>query len=81
MKLSMNVNETIKVKLKEPGIIILRNQHEKIYDEHPNPPKFVEPKIDGEGYCNFQLWDFMATFGPHLSMGFDVPFETEIILL
>ena len=42
--------------------------------------KEFEVKRDEEGYTSFQLWDLMNIFGPYLTLGTDIPFETDIIL-
>lgn len=78
--MKFNVNHNVKVKLTEYGLSILREQHEKLRATFPSMGCFVLPTADDEGYVSYQLHDLMSTFGPHISMGFKVPFETEIII-
>ena len=80
----MNLNDMVRVKLKPEGFSILQQAHDKL-------EKFVRqrggelgdwsgPKIDAEGYYRTQLWCLMQDFGPHIRLGAEAPFETEILL-
>gem|GEM_PF-1734656 len=70
---SLNVNDTVKVKLTDLG----REVH-KAYWEPFSAGRYLPPKVDPDGFSDFQLWDLMATFGHKIRMGMDVPFETNI---
>lgn len=78
-----NVNNTVRVKLREPGHRALRKNHERLMQALPEAARweYVPPKTNGDGWSEWQLWNLMQEFGPHISMGFDPPFETEIELL
>lgn len=69
----VNLNEYIKVKLTDKGKEIYRNYYHYIDDE--DVPKL---NVDEEGYCKFQLWDFMHIFGEHFHMGGGLPCETNV---
>lgn len=81
----INVNDSVKVKLTDLGIAILRERRKELNQMiHANGGRGLgefEPKTDEEGYSTFQLWDLMNTFGYWMTMGFDIPFETDIIII
>ena len=35
-------------------------------------------EVDDEGWCKFQMWNFMEIFGSHISVGSGGPIETSI---
>ena len=70
-----NINGDVRVKLTPLGRQIWRS-----YWKPHDPEGNMEKKIDPDGWLKIQLWEVMATFGPHMYNGGDVPFETEIIL-
>lgn len=69
----VNINEYIKVKLTDKGKEIYRNYYHDIDDEH-----VPTLDIDEEGYCKFQLWEFMHIFGEHFRMVGGLPCETNV---
>ena len=71
-----NVNYWVKVKVSEYGIKCLKDDHERLQ----LPYDFKTPKVDGEGFSKFQLWDLMMRFGPYILLGGRIPFETDIII-
>lgn len=85
MIVKVNINEHVKVKLNPKGIKILEDRRNKLNErlEARGGKGFgpYVPQVDEEGYTTFQLWDLMHTFGPHLNLGFEPEFETEILLL
>ena len=70
---SINLNDIIKVKLTPKGVDIFYHQHDEINKWYkamkalPLEPHM--PKIDAEGYTEFQLWHFMNIYGKHIEMG------------
>jgi hypothetical protein len=70
---NVNLNEYIKVKLTDKGKEIYRNYYHYIDDE--DVPTL---DVDEEGFCKFQLWEFMQIFGEHFHMGGDLPCETNV---
>lgn len=69
----VNLNEYIKVKLTDKGKEIYRNYWHYIDDE--DVPTL---DTDEEGFCKFQLWEFMHIFGEHFHMGGRLPCETNV---
>ena len=72
-----NINQTIKVRLNEKGYDILREKHNKIRRKCPKL-KSYEPPPTVDGWSEWQLWDFMQTFGPYVGWGKLLPFEADI---
>ena len=72
---SINLNSLIKVKLTPKGVDIFYHQNDELnkrikeYGGKQLEPRM--PKIDSEGYTEFQLWDFMHIYGEHMKMGLD----------
>ncbi len=74
-EIRFNVNHHCRVRLTPLGREIWRKTWEQIdRDGH------MANKVDADGWLRQQLWEIMATLGPHLYNGGAVPFETEIIL-
>lgn len=87
MNITTNINDIVKVKLTDLGVSILLEKHNDFNDfmwekgiRRASEFKEFEVKRDEEGYTSFQLWDLMNIFGPYLTLGTDIPFETDIIL-
>jgi hypothetical protein len=84
MDFKVNINESVKVKVNELGKSILINRrkelNERIESRGGKGLGEFQLKTDDEGYTTFQLWELMNTFGAVLTMGFEVPFETDIII-
>lgn len=80
-----NVNNLVKVKLNDFGHLILKEDHYVFVNSIPiqkrNNFPYTEPKIDSEGYSKFQMWEIFRTFGRYISLGQNLPFDSEIILL
>jgi len=76
-----NINDSVKVKLTDLGKEIYYHQHNEIneyYGKEMIKPKM--PEVDEDGYTSFQMWCLMGIYGKHISIGFNQPFETNIIL-
>ena len=76
---TINLNDEVKIKLKDQGIEILKQEHERINQLLKRKDKF-ELKLDEDGYYKEQLWKIMQVFGKYIAFGADVPFETDIIV-
>jgi hypothetical protein len=63
-----NINSNVKVKLTDTGRRILHEKGRSRIQE------------DAEGYSTWQLWGLMNTFGEHIRIGCEPPFETTIRL-
>lgn len=79
--MKFNVNNWVKVKLTDRGFDILRLQHEVLRLSVPSIGEFRSPEVDSDGYSKFQLWCFMQDFGPHVGLGIEMPFDSEIIIV
>ena len=77
--ISVNVNHYVKVKLNDVGIKELERQHKELAGQFPKLGDFISPAVDDKGYSKFQLHDLMRTFGHMMRLGFDVPFDTDVI--
>ena len=65
----INLNETIKVKLTPYGAEIYYKQFDELNKLHGREickPKM--PRIDKDGYTEFQLWHFIELYGQHIGM-------------
>lgn len=68
--ITANLNDSVRFKLNDAG--------RKIYADWQAGfgGKAGPKKEDDEGYSRWQLWEVMQVFGPHMEMGFSLPFET-----
>ena len=65
--MKFNINDTVKVKLTEYGIKILRDKFEQQHKLFPTIfCEFAPPEQDENGYSEFQLWVLMRDFGGEL---------------
>ena len=80
-----NANQTVKVKLTDLGVQILREQYEELNKNllkhgHSRLGHFVLP-LDEDGYYKCQLWYLMQKFGNYMKMGADNPFELDMVFI
>lgn len=75
MKVILNSNDRVRVKLTNRGRQIL----EKYYGKWIELESFVPYTQDAAGYYKFHLWELMQIFGPSMYMGMEVPFEHNIM--
>ena len=77
--MKVNINHHIKVRLTPVGREILFDHNNEVNRFLGRPDKPIrEP--DAEGFHQFQIWDCMAIFGPHMQLGMDVPFEPTVFI-
>lgn len=83
MMSTLNLNNSVKVKLTEHGHAELKRQHEEFNKEYQGVLGEYKPRTEDEnGYVSFQLHDLMNTFGHMLLIGnTDMPFEKCEILI
>ena len=82
MKLTINLNETVKVKLNDNAILLLKRQHDELnkrIKECGGQGTPFEIKLDQDGYYKAQLWDLFERFGGS-NFDFARPAFTEIII-
>ena len=66
----INWNYWIKVRLTPYGKDIFYHQFDRLILQGVlKPSDRGYPKEDKEGYSQFQLWQFMQLYGPHIGMG------------
>lgn len=68
-KVTINLNETVKVKLTNLGQEIFYHQYDFVNErcgKEVIKPSF--PKTDEDGYTSFQLWEFIELYGKHIGM-------------
>lgn len=76
-----NTNYQAAVLLTDLGRAILRKRHEEMQSRVPHLDMGAwDRKIDETGWYRDHLWSIMQIFGPHLSLGSVMPFETQIHL-
>ena len=75
-----SINDYVKVKLTAHGINILHDYYNELFRGNEKLLATIPPqdKQDENGYTTFLLWDLMCIFGPGLSPGAPIPFDTEI---
>jgi len=75
-----NLNSNIKVKLNNYGRSILKKQHNELYSSlRVIDVPYIPHPVDEEGYCTFQMYVFMNTFGSHVLAGsVYLPFSIDI---
>lgn len=76
----LNINQNIKVKLRESGLKELERQHDGFSSSIKSSVSFNPPLVDKDGYSTFQLWDLMSTFGHMIDLGSALPFDAEMII-
>lgn len=76
MTVRINLNEKVKVRLTDHGKDIYYHRYDNLYERltrsgrltaKPFEPSY--PKVDEDGYTEFQLWEFIELYGPHIGMG------------
>lgn len=80
-----NFNNSVKVKLTDFGIAILRQNYEELINSNPVAKKYTgefEIKIDENGYTEMPLSELMSTFGQYLTVNQceEMPFEATIMI-
>lgn len=77
--MKFNINECVRVRLTKTGKNILRKQFDSAHERMPHVFKeFALPKEDEQGFSEWQMWRLFETFGEHIYLGCEPPFETEI---
>lgn len=83
-----NINHRVMVKITPAGYAHLQKRDDEMraqfpgvgvkWDEAVRRKRYAD---DHDGWTEWQMHDLMHTFGSVTTMGADVPFETEIILM
>lgn len=84
MDFTVNANENVKVKLTDFGISVLKERHDELNNfmkqQGGKGLEKFELRLDEEGFYRTQLWSLMNEFGHVMSMGYEVPFNLNIII-
>ena len=79
MKIFINLNESVYVKLTDKGIEKMKENHRALYFGNPNIPEFKARNVDKDGYTKFQLHSLMSIFGELMYCGAQPVFENAEI--
>ena len=79
MKIIINLNEKVKVRLNKIGLDELERQHKELKKKFLDLPDFELPETDEDGYVEFQLHDLMGTLGHLCGVEFSSPFDLNIL--
>lgn len=69
----LNLNDIIKVKLTPLGVHIFYHRYDELNNRivknggQPLEPRM--PRIDKDGFTEFQLWDFISLYGSYFRIG------------
>ncbi len=77
--MKFNINEKVRVRLTQRGKALHREDHAKFWAHlGDKAPQYIPPREDESGWSEWQMWHLMQDFGPHITLGSQPPFETEI---
>lgn len=74
------MNEYVYVKLNQKGLNELKRQGDELRATFKNLGPYEPPKVDDNGYSKFQLHDLMFRLGHLCQLGFEPPFDTDILI-
>lgn len=80
----ISLNDFIKVKLTDYGKGIYFHRTDDLVAKYPllrNRLKPRFPEVDENGFTEFQLWDFIQLYGPHIYMGGENVIEDIMIYI
>ncbi len=79
-----NINNTIKVKLKDEGYQIMADEHNRFIPVIKNwqyrDLNYYKEAADSDGYTTFQAWCFIELFGQYTGIGFNTPYHPTILI-
>ena len=75
--LVFNVNDNVKVKLAKKGFEAHERHHMESNKKWNVRFTYRRPAVDSDGFCTFQMWEFMHTFGSCFHMGMDPLIESN----
>ena len=75
-----NMNEYVYVKLNQKGLDELKRQVDELRATFQGLHPYEPPKIDENGYSKFQLHDLTFRLGHLCQLGFEPPFDTNILI-
>lgn len=78
MRATINLNDSVIIRLNPSGVIAFNSLHEKL---GLDPEQYHKMYRQPDGSYKMQLWVVMQHFGAEMSMGFNCPIETTIELI
>ena len=75
--ISVNLNDTVRVKLTSAGQDEIRRRRQAFADSYPHVKWSVEPRLDDEGFYCTSMWSLMEELGHMMHMAVELPFETK----
>lgn len=75
-----NINDDVLVKITPRGRDVVDMKNNEYTKRWGVRALYTLPIPDSDGYSKFQLWELMNLFGDYIGTGYEVPFETNIIL-
>jgi hypothetical protein len=78
MKIEINLNDAVKVRLTEYGKECLSADNERMREQYPNWTN-LPVKYDSNGWSEWNLWTLFKIFGSCIDMSNDIPFDNNII--
>lgn len=77
--MKFNINDYVRVKLTPHGRFLLEKKHHEFYEKYRIANREYTPyKEDDNGWSTWQLWNLMNYLGEYITMGAELPFETNI---
>lgn len=75
-----NINDYVRVRLTDFGRKVHRERFRKLNAQIPlyADLKYTPPKEDENGWSEWQMWCLIDTFGEHVGLCKEQPFETRI---
>jgi hypothetical protein len=80
--LTINLNDTVRVRLTERGRRVLHDQRSALFAGASEEirARLLHLEEDSEGWSKWTLWELMHEFGRHMYNGADLVVETTIEL-
>lgn len=75
----VNLNDTVRFRLTPTGVALYDAHYEALGMKPPAMTLML--KLDADGWCQTQFWDFCAIFGPGMYCGGDPPVETGVEII
>ena len=76
--IDINVNDYVRVRLNDLGRKHHREDFLRWTAQLPKKPEYRAPQEDADGWSKWQLWSLMELFGPIISLGAQMPFDSCI---
>ena len=84
---TININDSVKVKLTPYGKEMYVKHYKDLFSYIPNEDRCLSwqfdqpPKEDDEGYYHDEMWSLMMIFGKHMYMGCKQVFDSNTLII